>query len=112
MDQSIAVLARLHGAEPTAYRLVYRSPGDEVAEASQAGCFFAAMSALVGTFIGGRLMVARGEELPPTEAAIFAAVVGFSLGFWSSESSPHASWPWCRPPAPGPGTRRGCLPSC
>ena len=81
VDQSIAVLARLHGAEPTAYRLVYRSPGDEVAEASQAGCFFAAMSALVGTFIGGRLMVARGEELPPTEAAIFAAVVGFSLGF-------------------------------
>ena len=81
VDQSIAVLARLHGAEPTAYRLVYRSPGDEVGEAAQAGCFVAVPSALVGAFIGGRLMDARGEELPPTEAAIFATVVGFILGF-------------------------------
>ena len=77
VDQSIAVLARLHEAEPTAYRLVYRSPGDMAGE----GCLIAVPSILIGDLIGGLVTVARGEELPLIEAAIFAAVVGMSLGF-------------------------------
>ena len=35
----------------------------------------------LGSLIGGLLTVARGEALPLIEAAIFAAVVGMSLGF-------------------------------
>ena len=81
VDQSIALLARLHGAEPTAYRLVYRPPGEEDAGYAQVGCVFAVPSALIGTLIGGLVTVARGDALPLIEAAIFAAVVGFSLGF-------------------------------
>ena len=50
VDQSIAVLARLHGAEPTAYRLVYRSPGEEGREQ---GCLFAVPSILIGTSSAG-----------------------------------------------------------
>ena len=75
------MLARLHGAEPTAYRLVYRPPGQEDAGYAQGGCVFSVPSVLIGTLIGGLVTVARGEELPLIEAAIFAAVVGFSLGF-------------------------------
>ena len=81
VEQSIAVLARLHGAEPTAYRLIYRPPGQEDAGYAQGGCVFSVPSVLIGTLIGGLLTVARGEALPLIETAIFAAVVGFSLGF-------------------------------
>lgn len=81
VDQSIAVLARLHGAEPTPYRLIYRPPGQEDAGYAQGGCVFSVPSVLIGTLIGGLLTVAMGEALPLIETAIFAAVVGFSLGF-------------------------------
>jgi hypothetical protein len=81
VEQSIAVLARLHGAEPTPYRTVYRPPGQEDAGYAQVGCVFSVPSVLIGTLIGGLVTVARGEALPLIETAIFAAVVGFSLGF-------------------------------
>jgi hypothetical protein len=81
VEQSIAVLARLHGAEPTAYRLIYRPPGQEDAGYAQGGCVFSVPSVLIGTLLGGLVTVARGEVLPLIETAIFAAVVGFSLGF-------------------------------
>jgi hypothetical protein len=47
VDQSIAVLARLDGAEPTAYRLVYRPPGEEDPGDAQAGCAFSAVSVIM-----------------------------------------------------------------
>jgi hypothetical protein len=81
IEQSIALLAPLHGAEPTAYRLVYRPPGEEDAGYAQIGCVLAVPSILIGDLIGGLLTVARGEALPLIEAGIFAAVVGSSLGF-------------------------------
>jgi len=81
VEQSIALLAPLHGAEPTAYRLVYRPPGEEDAGYAQIGCVLALPSVLIGDLIGGLLTVAKDEALPLIEAAIFAAVVGFSLGF-------------------------------
>jgi len=81
VEQSIALLARLHGAEPAAYRLVYRPAGQEDAGYAQVGCVFAVPSILIGTLIGGLLTVARGEALPLIETAIFAAVVGMGLWF-------------------------------
>jgi len=81
VEQSIALLAPLHAAEPTAYRLVYRPSGEEDAGYAQVGCILAVPSVLIGDLIGGLLTVGRDEALPLIEGAIFVAVVGFSLGF-------------------------------
>ena len=64
VEQSIAVLARLHGAGPTAYRLIYRPAGQEDAGYAQGGCVFSVPSILIGTLIGG-LLVWNSREMSP-----------------------------------------------
>jgi hypothetical protein len=79
--QTIAVLARLREAEPSAYRLLYRPPGDEDAGYAQVGCVLAVPSVVIGDVVGGFLTVARDVPLPRIETAVLSAVVGFGLGF-------------------------------
>jgi hypothetical protein len=81
VEQTIALLAPMNGAEPSAYRLDYRPPGQEDPGDTEIGCLLAIPSILIGDLIGGLMTVARGEALPLIEAAIFAAVVGASLGY-------------------------------
>ena len=81
VEQTIAVLAPVQGAEPSEYRLVYRPPGEEDAGNAQVGCVLAGPSVLIGDLLGGLVTVARDQSLPLLEVGIASSVVGFGLGF-------------------------------
>jgi hypothetical protein len=80
-NATIALLAALQDTDPGSFALVYRPPGEEDAGFAQVGCLLAAVSVVVGEVLGMIVTVARSEPIPLLEVAVFAATVGFLVGF-------------------------------
>jgi hypothetical protein len=78
---TLALLAPLHDQDVGSYTLMYRPPGDEDAGLAQVGCFFAAVSTVVGDVAGFILTALRNQHVPLLEMFLFAGTVGFLAGY-------------------------------
>jgi hypothetical protein len=81
VEATVALLAALREEDATAYRLIYRPPGEEDAGFAQIGCLLAFASVVVGDILGIGVTLVGKQPLPLIEMSIFAAIVGLIVGF-------------------------------